>query len=193
MKQVHLFLPTARGVFYRSTVPLFFRKVGKGTLIWGGLRLSRPMLNIGIGEDCMLGHSLFFQTALAAEITIGDRTSINTGCHLVASELIRIGSNVAIGEYVSIRDQEHRFKPASGVRGQDYKVAPVIIEENVWIGRGAYIGPGTTIRAGTIVAANSVVRGDFPPNVLLAGAPAKIRRIILQTGEMVLPPDDLPQ
>lgn len=194
MRHMHLFLPSARAAFYRITVPLFMREVGRGTLMWGGLRLARPMLNVCIGEDCMIGYGLFFQTSRSARIEIGDRTSINTGCHLVASELIKIGSNVAIGEYVTIRDQEHRFKPAFGVRGQGYKVAPIVIEENVWIGRGVYIGPGTTIRAGTIVAANSVVRGDFPPNVLLAGAPAKVRRMILQTGEMTLPPyDDLPE
>lgn len=130
----------------------------------------------------MIGHDVYFQTGRASTIMIGDRASLNTGCHLVASVSITIGDNVAVGEYVSIRDQEHRFTPETGVRGQGFHVAPVTIGDNTWIGRGVYIGPGTQIGNGSIVAANSVVRGAFPPNVLIAGAPATIRRRILSDG-----------
>jgi acetyltransferase-like isoleucine patch superfamily enzyme len=98
---------------------------------------------------------------------------------LVACESITIGSNTAIGEYVSIRDQEHRFAPGHGVRGQGFRIAPVTIGENAWIGRGVFIGPGTRIGANSIVAANSVVHGVFPDGVLLAGAPAKIKKTIV--------------
>ncbi|WP_352979473.1 acyltransferase [Mesorhizobium sp. M1378] len=135
----------------------------------------------------MIGHGLFLQVGRASEVVIGDDTSINTGCHIVASETIKIGNNVAIGEYVSIRDQEHRFTPKTGVRGQGFNVGPIIIGDNVWIGRGVYIGPGSKIGSGTIIGANSVVRGNFPPGVLIAGAPAKVRRIIGPSGETRLP------
>ena len=62
------------------------------------------------------------------------------------------------------------------MRNQGFETAPVIIEDNVWIGRGVYVGPGSHIRAGSIVGANSVVGGEFPPGVLIAGAPAEVKR-----------------
>jgi acetyltransferase-like isoleucine patch superfamily enzyme len=130
----------------------------------------------------MIGHDVFFQAARRGSIVLGSSVSVNTGCHIVASESVEIGDNVAIGEFVSIRDQEHQFKPATGVRGQGFRVGPVTIGSNVWIGRGVYIGPGALISEGSIVAANSVVRDVFPPNVLIAGAPATIRRRILSSG-----------
>lgn len=176
-----------RAFVLRILCPLFFKKIGRGTFFTGRVRLPLPLRNVWIGENCMIGPDVWFQTGRNSHIFVGNNSSLNTGCHVVASESIKIGDNVAIGEYVSIRDQDHYFTPATGVRGQGYKVAPVLVESNVWIGRGVYIGPGSVVRSGTIVAANSVVRGDYPANVLLAGAPARIRRCILPDGKTVPP------
>lgn len=176
-----------KGALVRLTGPLFFRSVGRGTLFTGAIRWPMPRRNIVIGARCMIGHHVFFQTGAGSRIEIGEGSSLNTGCHVVASDTIVLGRNVAVGEYVSIRDQDHNFTPATGVEGQGFRVAPIYIEDNVWIGRGVHIGPGSHIRSGTIVAANAVVRGAFPPNVLLAGAPATVRRHIEADGRTVKP------
>ncbi|WP_108658662.1 acyltransferase [Acuticoccus kandeliae] len=171
-------LPRLRAMVYRATSPMLMRHVGRGTLIFQNLHLARPHINVTVGDECIIGPNVHFEVMNAGSISIGDGTLIHTGCHIAANRLVTIGSNVAIAEYVSIRDQEPRFTPADGIRGQGYHVASIVIEDNVLIGRGVYIGPGTRIRSGTIIAANSVVRGTFPPNVLLAGQPATVRRLI---------------
>jgi acetyltransferase-like isoleucine patch superfamily enzyme len=167
---------TLRGYFYRASAPLFFRKVGQRTKFYGGLRIPRPFGRITIGADCMIGYQVFMQAGGPAQIAIGDACSINSNCHIVAAQSISIGDRVAIAELVSIRDSEHRFHPDHGVRGQGFNTAPVVIEDNVWIGRGSYIGPGSHIGRGSIVGANSVVRGTFPRNSLIAGAPAIVKK-----------------
>jgi carbonic anhydrase/acetyltransferase-like protein (isoleucine patch superfamily) len=169
-------LPLLRGAVLRFSSPLLFRRVGKGCRVYGRIRFPRPLQNIIIGSDCMLGDSMFFQTGRNAWINIGNRCSINTSTHIVAAERITIGDDVAIGEFVSIRDCEHKFSSSTGVRDQGYLVAPIIIEPRVWIGRGVYIGPGVVIRSGSIIGANSVVRGQFPPNVLIAGVPGAVKK-----------------
>ena len=174
------FIPRLRGFLLGLFCPLFFQKIGRDTRFFGRIRLPFPFRRISIGMNCMIGDSVFFQTGKNSFISIGDGSSINTGCHLVASEAIMIGDNVAIAEYVSIRDQEHRLHAGGGVSGAGYKVAPVTIESNVWIGRGVYIGPGSVIRSGSIVGANSVVKGEFPPGVLIAGAPAIVKKVLLE-------------
>lgn len=144
--------------------------------IYGRLYVQDHPCNIHIGRNVTLGRGLFIAAKYPAEIQIGKNSGINSYCHLVAGERIRIGCSVAIAELVSIRDQEHRFSVDTGVRNQGYTTAPILIEDNCWIGRGAYIGPGTIIRKGSIVAANAVVRGEFPPYSLIAGVPATVKK-----------------
>jgi acetyltransferase-like isoleucine patch superfamily enzyme len=165
-----------RAAAYRLATPAYFRKLGRGGLILGPQNFAHPYLDIRIGNRFLLGRRIFWQVARGAAIRIGDRVSINDSCFLVCSVAISIGDNVAIAEHVSIRDQEHRFDPDHGVRDQGYKKEPISIEENCWIGRGCYISPGTRIRRGSIVAANSVVRGEFPSDSLIAGAPAVVKK-----------------
>jgi acetyltransferase-like isoleucine patch superfamily enzyme len=59
-------------------------------------------------------------------------------------------------------------------------VRPVVIEDDVWIGQRAVILPGVTIGRGSVVAIGSVVMTSVPPNVLVAGNPARQVRAIMQ-------------
>jgi acetyltransferase-like isoleucine patch superfamily enzyme len=54
------------------------------------------------------------------------------------------------------------------------KTAPVIIEDNVWIGMNAVILKGVTIGENSVVAAGAVVSKSVPANVVVAGNPAVI-------------------
>lgn len=171
-----------KGAIVRLLCPLFFERIGSKTQFTGRIRWPMPFRRIELGRSCMVGHDVFFQTSRTSKISIGDDVSLNTGTHIVASAAITIGDRVAVGEYVTIRDQDHGFTPDTGVRGQGFKIEPVVIGKNTWIGRGVHIGPGVTIGEGCIIAANAVVRGQFPDNVLIAGVPATIKRRIARDG-----------
>jgi acetyltransferase-like isoleucine patch superfamily enzyme len=168
----HILLRSLRLIYYNLTCFMFFRSLPWSTVVYGKIRLLHRPCRLSIGRNCRIGDGTYFATSRTATIETGDDVTINLGCVFVSMERISIGSHVAIGEYVSIRDQAHNFAPGHGVRDQGYKVAPVEIGSNVWIGRGAFIGPGTRIGDNCIVGANSVVHGEFPPGVLIAGAPA---------------------
>lgn len=163
---------------YQLTVFIWHRAAPRSTRIYGRLCRAHVPCRLTLGPRCSLGDGVTINVARTAEIVLGADVALNTGCTLVASDSIRISDRVAIGEYVSIRDQQHRFRPGVGVLDQGYEIAPVEIGENCWIGRGVFIGPGTRIGANCIVGANSVVHGTFPDGVLIAGAPARIRRKI---------------
>ncbi len=167
-----------RTLAYRLAGRILFRRIGAGTRFFGSIRMARPFGDVTIGANNMIGAGVFFQVGRRSRIQVGDNCSINSFCHIVAGDSVTIGNNVAIAEFVSIRDQEHRFDPDCGVRGMGFEVAPIIIEDNVWIGRGVYIGPGSHIRRGSIVGANSVVRGQFPPASLIVGAPGKVKKTL---------------
>ena len=50
---------------------------------------------------------------------------------------------------------------------------PVVIEDDVWIGRGVYIMPGKKIKKGSIVAAGTVLTKNFPEYSIIGGNPSK--------------------
>jgi acetyltransferase-like isoleucine patch superfamily enzyme len=168
-----------RWLWYNLTVFGFHRPVPWSTTFYGRVETLLAPCRVRFGRRCRVGSETYFATSLTSTIEIGDGVTINKGCVLVSIDRITIGSQTAIAEYVSIRDQEHRFDTSYGVRGTGYASAPVTIGKNVWIGRGVYIGPGTTIGDGCIIGANSVVRGTFPGNVLIAGAPGTVKRILM--------------
>ena len=57
--------------------------------------------------------------------------------------------------------------------GSEDKKAPILIGNNVWIGRGCLICEGAIIEDGVVVGANSVVKGRLVKDTIYAGAPAK--------------------
>lgn len=154
-------------------------EVGPRVRIWGNLAITnRGTLRVG---DRVRIFAVPIRTELAvqtgATLDIGSRTFINYGCSISAAELVRIGPRCNIGSHVIIMDNDfHSLDP-------DHRLdippsAPIIIEENVWIGVRATVLRGVTIGAGSVVAAGSVVTKDVPPRTLVGGLPAKVIRAL---------------
>lgn len=59
------------------------------------------------------------------------------------------------------------------------KLAPVEIENDVWIGCGVRIMAGVTIHKRSIVAAGAVVTKDIDSGSLVGGVPAKMIKEIV--------------
>jgi len=161
--------------FYKCLEGIFFRKIGWGTKIYGRLRFGNAASDIRVGDECVLGDSVFLSATDSASILIGSRCSINTGCHVVSTVRIEIGDESAFGEYVTIRDQNHDFDDVDrAVRAQGYKSAPIKIGRDVWVGRGVFIGPGVEIGDKCVIGANSVVLQSIPAYSIAVGAPARV-------------------
>lgn len=75
--------------------------------------------------------------------------------------------------------------PDIPLRLQGIELAPIVIEEDAWIGNNTYVGPGVTIGRGAIVGANSMVTKDVPPYTIVGGVPARPLRRRRRPGEVV--------
>ena len=106
------------------------------------------------------------------KIEIGDFCLFSPGVRVSAATKIKIGNSCmfANSAYISDSDWHGIYDRALPV-GQSKQVT---LEDNVWIGDGAIVSKGVTIGKNSIVGARTVVIKDVPPNVIVAGNPAKI-------------------
>jgi acetyltransferase-like isoleucine patch superfamily enzyme len=104
------------------------------------------------------------------QLEFGDQVDVGEFTHLRANGGIRIGSRVLIAAHVTITTREHPVElPRWGVTTD----APIVIEDDVWIGAGAVVLPGVTIGRGAVVAAGAVVTAPVEPYTVVAGVPAR--------------------
>ena len=104
------------------------------------------------------------------QLEFGDQVDVGEFTHIRANGGIRIGSRVLIAANVTITTREHPVElPRWGVT----KDAPIVIEDDVWIGAGAVLLPGVTIGKGAVVAAGAVVTASVDPFTVVAGVPAR--------------------
>lgn len=108
------------------------------------------------------------------KVEIDDNSSIGVNCELVGKVII--GKNVMMGPEVVFYSINHEFKDSNKtIMEQGYQAEkPVIVEDDVWIGRRVIVLPGVTIKKGTVVGAGSVVTKSFSEYSVIAGNPAKV-------------------
>ncbi|MEO8671112.1 MAG: DapH/DapD/GlmU-related protein [Tahibacter sp.] len=116
------------------------------------------------------------------QIHIGEDTFCNVAtAFTVVYDGVRIGARVQIGPRVSFETMGHQVDYLPG-HGRGRTSAPIIVEDEVWIGANALILQGVTIGRGAVVAAGAVVHRDVAPFTLVGGVPArKIRDLVART------------
>jgi acetyltransferase-like isoleucine patch superfamily enzyme len=93
--------------------------------------------------------------------SFGERVFVNQGCFFLDLGGITVGSRVLIGPRVTLSTAGHPVEPDE--RYDFLTHAPIVIEDDVWIGAAATITPGVTIGHGSVVGAGAVVARDVPP------------------------------
>lgn len=109
------------------------------------------------------------------KLTIGDDVSIGKSAMLQCIGSITIGNQVMVAHGSQIISAGHRI-PAAGesMRFSGLDVAPIVIEDEAWIGGGAIVLPGVTIGRGAVIAAGAVVTKDVDPYAIVAGVPGVV-------------------
>lgn len=112
-----------------------------------------------------------------AVLEIGDSFSMTGGAICAVSSII-VGDNVVVGANTTIVDADFHPMEASQRALIDGAVAPVVIEDDVFIGMNCLVLKGVVIGRGSVVGAGSVVTGNIPSGVITAGNPARVVRAV---------------
>lgn len=148
---------------------------------------SKTPTRIVIGPKCSIhGHLLIMPQG--GQISIGAKTLVGPGSRVWSATSITIGSYVMISHCVDIHDnnshslswRERRSEietvyPHLSLTAHDFdlKAAPIVIEDDVWIGFRSSIMKGVKIGRGAIVGAGTVVTKDVAPFLIVAGNPMR--------------------
>src|SRR6202045_2414844 len=126
-----------------------------------------------IGEETKIGAFVEIQK----NAKVGRRCKISS--HTFVCEGVAIEDNVFIGHGVTfINDSYPRATTPEGElqTESDWRVEATVIKRGASIGSGATVLSKVIVGENSIVGAGSVVTHDVPPNVIVAGNPAKILR-----------------
>jgi maltose O-acetyltransferase len=110
-----------------------------------------------------------------SHIRIGARVFVNCGLVALDVAAITIGDDVQIGPNVQLLTPTHPLD--AELRRAKWEAAePIVVEDNVWLGGGAIVLPGVTVGKNAVVGAGAVVTKTVPPDVVVAGNPARVIR-----------------
>lgn len=125
---------------------LFGAKIGKGVHVYPKVKIWAPW-NLVLHDECGIANGVTLYTQ--DKITIGKRSVISQGAHLVA------GTH----DYTKM--------------GFPLYTKPVVIGDYTWIASEAFIHPGVTVATGTVIGARSVVTKNMPEWMVCSGHPCK--------------------
>ena len=141
------FLPRSLGMGWkRSLLRMFGAKVHPTAQVYSSARIYYPANLTMEAYSCLADGVECYNVA---PVTVGAHSTISQGSLLCTASH-------------DITDFHHRLV-----------TAPIMIEDQVWIGARAYIGMGVVVRQGAVVGATASVYKTVEPWTVVGGNPAR--------------------
>ena len=172
-----------------------FRKK-KGAILGSNVQLPGQLNLVTSGNnDIGIGDNFYFSSGdavnpissnLQGAIYLENGASLKIGNNVGMSstrmwihDSVTIGDNVKVGACVLITDTDaHPLDYlARSTSNEGTKSAPIVIEDDVWVGAHSIILKGVTIGARSIIGAGSVVTKSIPADCVAAGNPCRVIKI----------------
>jgi acetyltransferase-like isoleucine patch superfamily enzyme len=142
---------------------------------------------IALGANFTCGRGLRMDALGDSSITgflirIGSDVAMNDYVHIGAVESVSIGDRVLIASKVFISDHDHGSYGKGGLhtdprippRQRLLSASPVVIEDDVWLGEFVSVLAGVRIGKGSVIGTMSTVTRDIPPYSIAVGSPARV-------------------
>lgn len=153
-------------------------KIDKSALV-GRIRVSWPHA-VAIGPDCVIHDGVAFKVdgpySDAKRIILGRNVLVGENCEFNVQDRVVIGDGCLIAAGCRFIDNNHGTADGSEIRQQPNQKAPIIIENDCWLGANVIVLSGVHLGRGVIVGAGAVVTRDLPEYAVAAGVPARLIR-----------------
>jgi maltose O-acetyltransferase len=144
---------------------------GKGRVVFGD----------NVNAWCHAEKNVLITYTPDSRITVGNGTRLN-GAGIQAYTHIKIGPGCILGSTLLFDSDFHHPDPElRHDLSAPIPNAPITLGENVWVGGQSAILKGVTVGKNSVVAFRAVVTKDVPPNVVVAGNPARVIKELKET------------
>lgn len=130
---------------FKFWLRLFGAKIGKGVVVKPGVTVKYPW-KLEIGNYSWIGENAWIDNL----------------------DLVKIASHVCISQGAMLECGNHDYSKQTF----DLMVAPIHLEDGVWIGAKAFVGPGTICKNHSVLSANSRAPKSLEAYGIYAGNPA---------------------
>lgn len=129
-----------------------------------------------------VNHPVILRTLRkGAAIEIGADTGIS-GTSICAATGISIGAHCLLGANVTITDTDfHAINPINrryNNAADEIAMAPVVIEDNVFIGANSIVLKGVRIGKDSVIGAGAIVTRNIQPGSIVVGSSANVIRTV---------------
>lgn len=175
-ERTHPLLKSLSGLYFESK-RLFYRlrypnvSLAPGVLIKGSLQVQGSV-RVVVGSGTRLGKRV--RISGSGEVVIGCNALLN-GPWIGCQRSVAIGDECLISDCYIVDTDYHNLEPHLRHCAPGAKVAaPIVIDQNVWVGARATVMKGVRIGADSVVGLGAVVRKSVPAGVVVIGDPQQI-------------------
>lgn len=127
-----------------------------------------------IGNNVRIDRGVRLLVTNRSKIGLADGVRIGLYSVLNAGESITVGKNALISGFVYLQTSMHAHGKGLSIQEQGFSHAPIVLEDDTWLGAHVVVLPGCTIKEGSIVGSNAVVTKSIEKGKIYGGVPAKI-------------------
>lgn len=129
----------------KLALQLFGAKIGVGVIFKPGINIKYPW-HLQIGDHCWIGENVWIDNL--APVTIENQVCLSQGAMLLCGN--------------------HNYKKTTF----NLMIAPIHLENGVWVGAHAVVCPGITLKSHAILSVKSVANTILEPYSVYKGNPA---------------------
>lgn len=151
----------------------FFHKKSKGATIQSRTRMDVvPFNKFMLGRHSTIEDFCTINNGVG-DVIIGDETRIGMGNVIIGP--VTIGNAVIFAQNIVLSGLNHGYEDINmPISKQKETTAPIVVEDECWIGANAVITAGVTVGKHSVVAAGAVVTKNIPPYSVAVGNPARV-------------------
>jgi acetyltransferase-like isoleucine patch superfamily enzyme len=170
-----LLLEWVGSVVIRSSYPQV--QWGTGVIVHGELELVGTG-RVVIGDHCWFSNANGIRNHISttnpeAIVVLGEGVVLG-GVTIASTLSVRIGDRAMLGPCTIMDSDFHPTSASERVSGERSASGPVVIGEEVWIGRNAIILQGVTVGARAVIGAGAVVRASVGEGQIVVGNPQRV-------------------